>query len=238
MTHFQIVALRQGTAEWRAWRNKGVGASDAPAIMGENPWKREASLLTEKIVSKNYQNAAMLRGHQLEPIARKRYEQKMKQKVKPLCLQSNAYDWMRASVDGITMLYDRVVEIKCGKKAYEYSLSNQTVPEYYYGQLQHILAVTNLGYIDYWCYQPDMEPTYLKVNRNQAYIDRMIEAESKFIKKLWERQKEKASTIPYKKAPHQVKTPVGTVGPSVPSISQRQEKSWLNKLCGFFFSGD
>ena len=33
-----VVRLTQGTAEWLEWRNNGIGASDAPTIMGENPW--------------------------------------------------------------------------------------------------------------------------------------------------------------------------------------------------------
>src|SRR5581483_972237 len=39
ISHYTIVDLRQGTQEWLGWRNQGIGASDAPIIMGENPWK-------------------------------------------------------------------------------------------------------------------------------------------------------------------------------------------------------
>ena len=38
-TSFLLVNLEQGTDDWHAWRRQGIGASDAPTIMVENPWK-------------------------------------------------------------------------------------------------------------------------------------------------------------------------------------------------------
>ena len=150
---FSLIQLDQGTDAWHAWRRKGIGASDAPTIMGENPWKKRDELLEEKrtgyIVPQTH---VMRRGHKLEPEARKQYEEALRRKVTPQCLQSNAHTWLIASVDGISAGLDKVVEIKCGKNAYSYSRSKGKVPQYYYAQLQHILAVTNLDVIDYWSY--------------------------------------------------------------------------------------
>jgi putative phage-type endonuclease len=100
---YTIVELQQGTPEWRNWRNNGIGASDAPIIMGENPWNRPAQLLSEKIgTTKGFEgNAATARGAALEPEARKLYEASNKVRVSPVCLQSNRYEWQRASVDGL-----------------------------------------------------------------------------------------------------------------------------------------
>jgi len=36
---YQEVDLIQNTPEWEEWRFTGIGASDAPAIMGENRFK-------------------------------------------------------------------------------------------------------------------------------------------------------------------------------------------------------
>jgi predicted phage-related endonuclease len=53
----------------------GIKASDAPAIMGENPWKSSEQLLKEKLNELSFwQNDAMRRGNELEPEARRRYE--------------------------------------------------------------------------------------------------------------------------------------------------------------------
>src|SRR6266542_5988740 len=114
--HFTFVQLQQGTSEWREWRHNGIGASDAPVIMRENPWKTPAELLREKRgpVRDGGQNAAMARGTELEPEARGRYIERTGNIVRPACLQSSKHVWLRASVDGITAPGVAVVEIKCG----------------------------------------------------------------------------------------------------------------------------
>src|ERR1700733_12549226 len=73
--HFTIVALQQGTPEWLEWRHNGLGSSDASTIVGENRFKTAAQLLEEKRgPARDFgQNAAMARGTELEPEARRRY---------------------------------------------------------------------------------------------------------------------------------------------------------------------
>lgn len=176
------VILDQGTQEWLEWRHQGIGASDAPTIMEENPWKSKIDLLFEKRGQPRAaaRNSAMARGTQLEPEARKRYIASTGHLVEPACLQSNQYPWLRASVDGITPAGDVVVEIKCGKSAYGYASASGAPPDYYYGQLQHILAVTGLPSIDFWCYWPGYPEILITVSRDDDYIRRLLLAESAF----------------------------------------------------------
>jgi len=110
-THFTIVTVDQGTDSWREWRHKGIGASDASTIMGENRFKSSAQLLQEKRgPARDFgQNAAMARGTELEPEARKLYVAKTGRDVRPACLQSTRYDWLRASLDGLALNYDERV---------------------------------------------------------------------------------------------------------------------------------
>ena len=184
---FELVQLQQGTTAWLDWRFEGIGASDAPSIMGENPWKSRARLMKEKHERKIVKlNAAMIRGTALEPVARQSYEKKFGIAVPPACLQSAEYSWMRASVDGITTCGSTVIEIKCGEGAYWKSATSGEVPEYYMGQLQHILAVTGLSLIDYWCYIPDHSEIHIRVPRDESYISRLIELEKLFWHELAE----------------------------------------------------
>ena len=75
---YTLINLEQGTPAWLEWRSQGLGASDAPTIMGENPWKRAAELLDEKCGKlKSNSNAKMARGSALEPEARRRFEAKV-----------------------------------------------------------------------------------------------------------------------------------------------------------------
>jgi putative phage-type endonuclease len=179
---FMIVEMAQGTAEWRAWRHEGIGASDASTVMGENPWKAAAELLREKRgrACDFGQNAAMARGTLLEPEARRRYIARTGHDVKPACLQSNTHVWLRASIDGIDTAGSVVVEIKCGDSVYRKASQYGAVPGYYYGQLQHILAVTGLASIDFFCYLPGSPEVLLPVARDDNYIERLISEEQKF----------------------------------------------------------
>lgn len=179
--YYSMVKLEQGTPDWLAWRFEGIGASDAPAIMGQNPWKSRAKLMREKRERRIVKmNAAMLRGSQLEPEARQSYENKFGKAVPPACLQSARHSWMRASVDGLTPCGSTVIEIKCGEGAYWQSSVTGEVPSYYMGQLQHILFVTGLSSIDYWCYLPSRPEIHIQVSRDETYIEKMIEAEKLF----------------------------------------------------------
>jgi putative phage-type endonuclease len=187
---FTIVNLSQGTPEWHDWRNGGIGASDAPTIMGENPWRASAALLLEKLAMADIrgQNAAMARGTELEPEARQAYTARTGKWVRPACLQSTEYEWLRASVDGLTHKVDAVVEIKCGKSVYRRTSEHGRVPDYYYGQLQHILAVTGLMSIDFWCYLPGFPSLLLTVNRDDEYIVRLLHAEYNFWTEVLQRR--------------------------------------------------
>ena len=185
---FSIVELEQGTGDWLVWRSGGIGASDAPAIMGENPWKSAKRLLREKLTPvRTYGsargwggNSAMARGTALEPQARDHYVTLTAHRMVPACLQSNRHDWLRASLDGIDIARGKVVEIKCGEKAHLLTARDRAVPRYYYGQLQHILAVTGYDCIDFWCWLPDRAPEHLVVPRDNAYIDRLLDTEARF----------------------------------------------------------
>ena len=181
-SNFVIVELQQGTKEWLEWRHKGIGASDASTVMGENRFKSAAELLQEKRqpVQGSFQNAAMALGTQLEPEARRRYIAKTGRDVRPVCVQSTQLDWLRASLDGLAPNHDAVVEIKCGASVYRSASESRSVPSYYYGQIQHILAITGLDSLDFWCYWPDNPEVRLTVERDDVYIERLLYKEHEF----------------------------------------------------------
>ena len=214
-THFTIVPLEQGSAAWLEWRGQGIGASDAPIVMGESPFMSAEELLREKRVSFKRdlvhdfgqnstfeqglvhdfgqdtvfeqglvhdfgQKSAMALGTELEPVARRLYIAQTGREVRPVCLQSTRYEWLRASLDGLAINHDAVVEIKCGRSAYRITAQTRSVPTYYYGQVQHILAVTGLDSLDFWCYWPGYPPLLIPVPRDASYIVRLLNTEREF----------------------------------------------------------
>ncbi len=181
---FKVIELEQGTQQWLNWRHSGIGASDASTIMGENRFKSPDKLLHEK---KNkidtIPNEKMRKGTALEPEARSLYQEITKKAVQPVCIQSNSYSWLIASLDGISNDYKSLVEIKCGESAYRQA-AREIVPYYYFGQLQHQLMVTDLDSLDYWCYWPEEEGILIEVKRDNSYITRLFKQEEKFYQSM------------------------------------------------------
>jgi hypothetical protein len=68
-SHFIKLDFEQSTEEWLSWRRGGIGASDAPVVMGLSPWQKEGELLLLKTGQRLERpaNDAMQRGKRLEP---------------------------------------------------------------------------------------------------------------------------------------------------------------------------
>jgi len=177
---YEIINLEQGTEEWLAFRREHIGASDAAAVLGIDPWKGPQALLEEKLSLRTVpSNPHMLRGKQLEEPARDVYVRKTGYKVKPVVIKSKEYPWMIASLDGITEDFKHGVEIKCPSPgSFEKALAG-IVPQNYMAQLQHQMACCGLDFIDYFCYTPTSDVT-LRVQRNDEYIKKLIERELEF----------------------------------------------------------
>ena len=178
---FITLSFEQNTDEWLSWRREGIGASDAPVIMGHSPWQKESELLLLKTGRKTEPSAnhAMLRGKRLEPLARLAFVSHTGIDVAPICVQSLTHAWMRASLDGLSPDGGQVVEIKCpGEKDHKLADAG-LVPEKYYAQLQHILAVTGLAEISYWSFRFG-HTVLLKVKRDAGFIGTLIAKEAAF----------------------------------------------------------
>ncbi|NBV71953.1 MAG: hypothetical protein EBR60_07925 [Burkholderiaceae bacterium] len=185
---FSRVNFDQGSKEWLGWRRMGIGASDAPVIMGENPWKSSNYLLEEKLGRKKEWsgNEATRSGQLNEPAIRQYLAKKFVFEINPCCIECNEISWMKASLDGISNAGNRVFEIKFGKKVYAEVAKTKTVPKYHYGQLQHILAITGLSFIDYCCGWEGEQPIHLQIPRDDSYINKLIEMEHLFWKRVIE----------------------------------------------------
>lgn len=183
---YSIVKLVQGTRAWLKWRSGGIGASDAPAIMGESPWKSSERLFREKTgrIVWGRTSEVMRRGTELEPEARSAYVRESGMRVDPACLQSMSLDWQRASLDGLSADGLAAVEIKCGEAVYRETEKTRKVPKHYLGQLQHIMAVTGLPAMHFWCYLPGRKGLLLEVQRDDRYIDLLLRMEADFWKRV------------------------------------------------------
>jgi putative phage-type endonuclease len=114
-----------------------------------------------------YSNAAMERGIELEPVARKEYESIFGVEVKQVGFvtpdEDHPYhDWIGISPDG--MADEGMIEIKCPNQSthFEYIEANKLPAEYRY-QVQGQLFVTGLKYCDFMSFAEGMKPFIIRV---------------------------------------------------------------------------
>lgn len=183
---FQILPLVERTPAWWAWRRGGIGSSDAPAILGDKQAKSPEWLLLQKQADAVDPANTFVReqGARLERAARAHYCAAVALTVEPACVQNLARPRLRASLDGLSADGQRAVEIKCGLANYQRFVARGRPPAHHYAQLQHILAVTGLPAVDYWCFVPGRPGLRLEVPRDAAYIERLIAAEEAFLGRM------------------------------------------------------
>jgi len=173
--------IQQNTQEWLDLRKNHIGASDAPIILGQSPWKTAFQLWEEKLGLRELpqMNEAMMRGHELEPIARQAYNDYTGLCAEPEVVFHPDRKWMMASLDGLSLDRSVVVEIKCpGYKDHDLAASGK-IPEKYYAQLQHQLATIGLNLLHYFSYR-DGEFHLIEVERDDKFIKSMLTKEEAF----------------------------------------------------------
>jgi putative phage-type endonuclease len=179
------INLQQCTDEWREYRKSKICASDAPIIMGMSPWRTREQLLQEKIGQIESQpiNSAMQRGMILEPKARSVAEDMLGTLFLPEVLESIEYPWMCASYDGICIDNKLILEIKCTNKKNHEMAKNGKIPDYYYPQVQHQIAVCDIDCCHYFSFDGSTGVVVV-VKRDDQFIKRMIEVEHEFYQEL------------------------------------------------------
>jgi putative phage-type endonuclease len=177
MAH-NIVNVEQGSKEWHDLRKTKITATDACVIMQASPWKTKQQLYYEK-TAVDYEvvtNERMQRGLELEPIAREAFIFETGTFVTPAVVVK---DWAMASLDGITKDGSYIIEIKCPSPKYHEIALQGRVPDHYYPQLQHQMYVTDLQEAGYVSFDGE-DFVCIKVKRDDAYIEKMVEEEKKF----------------------------------------------------------
>src|SRR5215217_58293 len=106
--------LIQGSAEWHAHRAKFDNASDAPAMLGESPYKTRTELIAERAtgITKEHDAGTQARfaeGHAFEALARPVAEGIIGEALYPV---TGTNGTLGASFDGLTMMEDVAMEHK------------------------------------------------------------------------------------------------------------------------------
>ena len=172
--------LKQNTPEWLEMRKKYVGASDAPVIMEESPYKTPYQLWEEKLgLSHQVQNSSMRRGHDLEDKARDELTKMTGIFFLPQVKFHKTLGWMMASLDAIDAEGKHIAEIKCPSKLEHEGAHQGVVPKKYMPQLQHQMEVCEVDMAIYFSFNGEAG-AIVKVYRDDAYIKSMLEKEKQF----------------------------------------------------------
>ena len=140
------ILLEQGSEAWLQWRKGRLTGTDAPMLMGVSPyvtpyqgWQRKLGLLEEQKV-----NPAMLRGHRDEPIARDLFISLKGINMEPCCVESVDYNFIVASLDGMSDCGKYIMEIKSNGDEYHQNLKKEVpeIPEFHIMQMQHQLLAS------------------------------------------------------------------------------------------------
>lgn len=175
-----VVAIKQNTKQWSAWRDKGLGASDAPVVMDASPWTTSFQLWGYKTgilirpAPNQFQEAAMKRGHDLEPLARDRYEAKVGKKFPATSFQHHKYEYLRASLDGYCESINKNLEIKCPGKVDHAKAVKGEVPEKYMPQLQMQMLVSGAESSDYFSWDGKDSEALITVVPDRAYQEKLL----------------------------------------------------------------
>lgn len=182
----KISTKNMSREEWLAERKKGIGGSDAGAILGLNPWKSAMSVYLDKITppeeKEDFDNERMRQGRDLEDYVAKRFEEATGKKVRRVnqLLISEEHPFMIANIDRDVVGEDAGLECKTTSAYNKTDFENGEVPEQYYCQCQHYMAVT--GADKWYLAVAVLGKSFhiVEIPRNEDDINALITAEERF----------------------------------------------------------
>lgn len=182
--------------EWLKARKSGLGGSDMAAVFGLSPWRSPIDVWLDKTSDavEEKESEPMYWGNVLEEVVAQEFAKRSGYKVRNnnFTLQSEEYPYLLANIDREIVGLDAGLECKTANafKANEWDGDN--VPDAYYIQCQHYMAVT--GKSSWWiaCLVGGNTFYYKEIKRNNFLIADIIETGAAF----WELVESKTMPAP------------------------------------------
>lgn len=171
--------------KWLTARDMGIGGSDAGVIANLSRWKSPYQLWMEKTKQTAPQdlssNEYVYWGSALEQLVADRFcELTGKSVRKRGLLQSEEYPFMLASVDRMVVGENAGLECKTANSFAAKEWENDNVPDSYYAQCQHYMAVTGMEKWYIACLVGGNHFVWKEIPRNEDDIKALIECEREF----------------------------------------------------------
>jgi putative phage-type endonuclease len=158
-----IEELDQDSDDWLSWRNEGIGSSDVAVLMSPEPvFDRTVGTLWKQKIgyerAPQINNPHVKRGKELEPEVRDMVNEMLGTAFEPKCILRQDSPYLRASLDGLDLSIDALLEIKSpSDKVFEKYLKSWEIPKNYYEQMQYQMLVSNVEY-GYFAFYNETHP--------------------------------------------------------------------------------
>lgn len=191
-----FIEVEQATnpEQWLEIRRSGIGGSDAGTIMGGNPYSTKLSVYMAKKGFDSFTgNVNTEWGHILEDPIRQKTAEELGVKIEtvPGTLRSKEYPFMLANLDGLMDAGEGIEvngqwisgigghEIKTSAKGDGFGESE--IPDSYYWQVQHYMAVTGLKWFVLTAFILSKKTAkHYVVLRHDLHVEELIQAEKDF----------------------------------------------------------
>lgn len=170
--------------EWLRLRKEGIGGSDAGAICGLNPYSSPMKIYLDKTdeAGEHLDNEAMRVGRDLEEYVAKRFMEDTGKKVRRSNYMyfSEEHPFMLADIDRMVVGENAALECKTANIYQADKWKDGSVPESYFIQCQHYMAVLGMDAIYIAVLIMGKEFLWCKLERDQSLIDDLIQIEEHF----------------------------------------------------------
>lgn len=181
----RISTLNMSREDWLRERKKGVGGSDAAAILGMNRYRSAYDVYADKIdiAPDMADNEAMRQGRDLEEYVAKRFSEATGKRVRRenSILLNPAYPFARANIDRAVVGEKAGLECKTTSVLNLKRYKNGDFPEEYYTQCMHYLMVTGYErwYLAVLVFGNDFK--IFTIDRDEDEINALADAEEAFL---------------------------------------------------------
>lgn len=182
----QVLAktLDMSREQWLELRRKGIGGSDAAAIVGLDRYRSAFDVYAEKIGLKTQQpdNEAMRQGRDFEDYVAQRFMEATSKKVRRrnAMLQHPKHTFMTANIDRWVVGENAGLECKTTSVLNRAKFSQGEFPPNYYVQCVHYMAVTGAEHWYLAVLVLNKAFYVFTIERDEAEIQALIEAEKHF----------------------------------------------------------
>lgn len=177
-SEIEVIQYKNGD-EWLETRKLGIGGSDVSGILGESKYKSAVDVWSDKIYGSNFKGNRFTEwGHKLEPIVAEKFSEDHPNYKVEILDRTMKRGFSLANID--RLLVDEngnygVLECKTTSAFNNKAWSGDDIPQEYYCQVMHYLAVTGLHYAYIACLIGGQDYKEFYIERNEEECKYLLE---------------------------------------------------------------